>query len=50
MKKDLFQKFMTQAVQKGFAYNLTSENLKDTKKSFQFNESTSENKKTKINL
>ena len=47
MKKDLFQKFMTQAVQKGFAYNLTSENLKNTKESkdsFQSNESTSENK------
>lgn len=47
MNKDLFKKFMSQAVQKGFAYNLSSENLKNTKKSkdlFQSNEPTSENK------
>lgn len=45
MNKDLFKKFMSQSVQKGFAYNLTSENLKNTKESkdsFQSNKSTSE--------
>lgn len=31
MNKDLFKKFMNQAVQKGFAYNLSSENLKNAK-------------------
>lgn len=30
MNKELFKKFMNQAVQKGFAYNLTAENLKTT--------------------